>query len=90
MQHKFLYESALCEEGYIVDEEGNRFIDELKPRDEVSRAIYEKLQNNQEVFLDVRHLGLEKSMKPSLKKDAWQWILQKLNSKRSCSTLIPL
>lgn len=53
-------ESARGEGGYIVDEQGNRFVDELKPRDEVARAIYEKLQDNQEVFLDVRHLGLEK------------------------------
>ncbi len=53
-------ESARGEGGYIVDEQGNRFVDELKPRDEVARAIYEKLQENQEVFLDVRHFGLEK------------------------------
>lgn len=53
-------ESARGEGGYIVDEEGNRFVDELKPRDEVARAIYEKIQNNHEVFLDVRHLGLDK------------------------------
>lgn len=53
-------ESARGEGGYLVDEEGKRFIDELKPRDEVARAIYEKIQQNSEVFLDVRHLGLQK------------------------------
>lgn len=53
-------ESARGEGGYIVDEQGNRFVDELKPRDEVARAIYEKLKENEEVFLDVRHFGLEK------------------------------
>ncbi|MGB5866607.1 MAG: FAD-binding protein, partial [Arcobacteraceae bacterium] len=53
-------ESARGEGGYLVDQHGDRFIDELKPRDEVSRAIYEKIQNGDQVFLDLRHLGLEK------------------------------
>ncbi len=35
-------ESARGEGGYLVDEDENRFIEELKPRDEVARAIYEK------------------------------------------------
>lgn len=49
-------ESARAEGAYLVDVNGNRFIDELKPRDEVSRAISEKLLNNEKVFLDLRHL----------------------------------
>lgn len=53
-------ESARGEGGYLVTSDGARFIDELKPRDEVARAIYKKIQNNEEIFLDVRHLGLEK------------------------------
>jgi succinate dehydrogenase / fumarate reductase flavoprotein subunit len=53
-------ESARGEGGYLVTSDGARFIDELKPRDEVARAIYKKIQNHEEVFLDVRHLGLEK------------------------------
>ena len=53
-------ESARGEGGYLVDDEGNRFIDELKPRDEVSRAIFNKLQEGKKVYLDLRHLGLEK------------------------------
>ncbi len=53
-------ESARGEGGYLVDEKGNRFIDELKPRDEVARAIYEKTSKNKKVYLDLRHLGLEK------------------------------
>ena len=53
-------ESARGEGGYLVDEEGNRFIEELKPRDEVARAIFEKNKAGQRVFLDLRHLGFEK------------------------------
>ena len=53
-------ESARGEGGYLIDGQGKRFVDELKPRDEVARAIYSKLQEDEEVFLDVRHLGEEK------------------------------
>ena len=53
-------ESARGEGGYLVDKNEERFIDELKPRDEVSRAIYEKIKIGEKVFLDLRHLGLDK------------------------------
>jgi succinate dehydrogenase / fumarate reductase flavoprotein subunit len=53
-------ESARGEGGYLIDKKGNRFVDELQSRDVVSRAIYEKLEQGDEVFLDLRHLGLEK------------------------------
>lgn len=53
-------ESARGEGGYLVDKDGNRFIDELKARDEVARAIYTRITNKENVYLDLRHLGLEK------------------------------
>ena len=53
-------ESARGEGGYLLDEKENRFIDELKSRDEVARAIYEKIEKNQKVYLDLRHLGIDK------------------------------
>jgi len=53
-------ESARGEGGYLVTCDGVRFVDELRPRDEVARAIYKKLDNKEQVYLDLRHLGLEK------------------------------
>ena len=55
-------ESARGEGGYLVNTDSERFINELKPRDEVARAIFEQFQKGQEVFLDVRHIGEEKLM----------------------------
>lgn len=55
-------ESARGEGGYLVTDDGDRFVDELKPRDEVARAIYAKQQEGHEVFLDLRHLGYDKIM----------------------------
>ncbi len=55
-------ESARGEGGYLVNEKGERFVDELKPRDEVARAIFAQIQEGQRVFLDVRHLGEKKLM----------------------------
>ena len=53
-------ESARGEGGYLVTKDEQRFVDELLPRDVVARAIMEKLKDGEEVFLDLRHLGLEK------------------------------
>ena len=56
-------ESARGEGGYLVTKDGSRFIDELKPRDEVARAIYIKIESGEDVFLDLRHLGKDKIIK---------------------------
>lgn len=55
-----LSESARGEGGYLVTQDEKRFIDELAPRDVLSRAIEEKIKAGFDVFLDLRHLGLEK------------------------------
>ncbi len=55
-----LSESARGEGGYLITKNGDRFTDELAPRDIVARAIYEKTGKGEEVYLDLRHLGLEK------------------------------
>ena len=62
LKDKFILisESARGEGGFLVTKDGKRFVDELLPRDIVAREIYKKLINKEEVFLDVRHLGLEK------------------------------
>jgi len=55
-------ESARGEGGYLLNSDGDRFVDELKPRDEVSRAIMDEIEKGKDVFLDLRHLGEEKLM----------------------------
>jgi succinate dehydrogenase / fumarate reductase flavoprotein subunit len=52
-------ESARGAGGFLVNDKGERFIDELMTRDEVSRAVFLQLQKGNEVFLDIRHLGDE-------------------------------
>ncbi len=52
-------ESARGAGGHLINQKEERFIDELAPRDQISRAIYEQIQEGNEVFLDIRHLGEE-------------------------------
>ncbi len=50
-------ESARGAGGRLLNGSGERFVDELKPRDEVAAAIWEQLEGGEEVYLDIRHLG---------------------------------
>ncbi|QEC49948.1 FAD-dependent oxidoreductase [Baekduia soli] len=55
----FLITEAIRGEGAtLLDARGERFVEELKPRDEVSRAIAEKLieEGSANVWLDMRHV----------------------------------
>ncbi len=52
-------ESARGAGGYLLNSKGERFTNELLPRDEVARAIHNEMQRGEEVFLDIRHLGEE-------------------------------
>ena len=53
----FLISEAIRGEGaHLINSNGERFVDELAPRDVVARAIYERLKAEKGVFLDLRHL----------------------------------
>jgi L-aspartate oxidase len=56
---RFLLTEALRGEGaHIINERGERFVDELLTRDEVSRAVFRQMSERPDakVFLDVRHI----------------------------------
>lgn len=50
-------ESARGAGGYLLNAKGERFIDELLPRDKVARAIHDQIASGETVWLDIRHLG---------------------------------
>ena len=50
-------ESARGAGGHLLNAKGERFIDELLPRDKVARAIHDQIAAGETVWLDIRHLG---------------------------------
>jgi len=63
-------EAVRGEGGYLINSDGERFVNELERRDVVAKAIFTELENGKEVFLDLRHLGEETINKklPSVRK----------------------
>ncbi len=50
-------ESARGAGGKLLNQDGEKFVDELLPRDKVSLAIWEQIERGNQVFLDIRDLG---------------------------------
>lgn len=50
-------ESARGAGAFLLNSKGERFTNELAPRDQVARAIYEEIEKTGAVYLDMRHLG---------------------------------
>ena len=53
-------EAARGEGGYLINSDGNRFVNELETRDKVARAILKEQLEGKKVYMDLRHLGVEK------------------------------
>ncbi len=53
---KLLTEALRGEGALLIDSQGRRFVNELGPRDEVARAIFNQLKKGRKVYLDLRPL----------------------------------
>lgn len=59
-QRRFLITEAIRGEGAIlINQEGNRFVDELLPRDVVCKAMYQELTKGAPLYLDIAFKGRE-------------------------------
>ena len=53
-------EAARGEGGYLINSNGDRFVNELETRDKVARAILKEQLEGKKVYMDLRHLGVDK------------------------------
>ncbi len=40
----------------ILNSKNERFVDELKPRDEISQAMFDEIRKGEDIYLDLRHI----------------------------------
>lgn len=61
-------EAARGEGGYLINSNNQRFVNELDTRDKIAKAILNEQKKGHKVYIDLRHLSLEKIQKrlPSL------------------------
>jgi len=69
-------EAARGEGGYLVNADGERFVNELGTRDVLARAIFEQMRSGKKVYLDMRHIAKEilETRVPSLYKNAYNQV----------------